>query len=309
MKKVVIFGNQQIAIDCLNILKKRNDVWIAAVVGCEKVEDYDFGYPSLRQFSIRNNLTYYNLQRLDGNFLKIFKKLKPDLCFSFFYRKIFKPDFLSIPPMGFINIHPSLLPKYRGPVPTLWALLNDEAEVGVTLHYIDSGIDTGDIIAQSRIKSLRLTSGYKLLKKLMKEGTLLFKRELSSILAGTNTRVKQNHHQASSFGQFHEKLRIIEWRQPINKVLRRIQAFTKPYIGARSYIQNQEIIIWKARLTKLSRKRLSEPGKIIKVKGAQFIVSGVDGFLLVIEYTLPKTLDRDIGKYIKPGNKFDLDYV
>ena len=102
-----------------------------AVVGCESKQDELFGYPSVEEYCQKNGISYYNPNGLDNQFLELIKNLKPDLCFSLYYRNIFSPSYISIPPMGFINIHPSLLPKYRGPIPTFWALLNNEKKTDI----------------------------------------------------------------------------------------------------------------------------------------------------------------------------------
>lgn len=306
MKKIVVFGNQKIAIDCIKILKNTEDVNLVAVVGCERSRDSAFGYPSLGKFCQENDIIYYNPEKLNNQFLKIIRQLNPDICFSIYYRNIFSQDYILVPPMGFINIHPSSLPKYRGPVPTLWALLNNEKKAGVTLHYIDSGVDTGDIIAQIDCEIPKEITGHELNDLLIEKGVELFKKQVPLILENKNKRIKQIHVNATYFGPFNQKLRVINWYLPVEQINRQIQALTRPYSGAKASIIDKEILFWKAQVAEYSKEKLSGPGKIIKVQNDEFMVSGVDGVLVMKEFEMVESSKSNRDKYIKIGNSFNL---
>src|SRR5258708_2774481 len=146
--KVLIFGNHTIARECTEILRKRNDVEIIGFVGCDTDLDKTLGYPSLKKYCNQKNIPYIHADDLNFSIDSLTKNQEIDFCFSFYYRKVFDTKTLSMAKNGFINIHPSLLPKYRGPIPSMWAILNGEKITGTTMHYIDKGIDTGNIIAQ-----------------------------------------------------------------------------------------------------------------------------------------------------------------
>lgn len=302
MKKIIVFGNQQIAIDCIKILTNTRDVNLLAVVGCERERDSVFRYPSLKKFCHENNIAYHNPKKLDNQFLELIKNLKPDLCFSIYYRNIFSPDYISIPPMGFINIHPSLLPKYRGSIPTFWALLNNEREIGVTMHYIDSGIDSGDIIAQVKCRIPQDITGFELNSMMAKKGVELFRKQLHIVLGSKNKKVKQVEALVTYFGPFTQNLKIINWSLPIGQIKRQVQALTKPYGGARTFILDRELIIWEAEILKTSKNNLSGQGRIVEVHSNKFIVLGVDGLLLIRNFELLNS--QNINKYIKIGNSF-----
>lgn len=305
MKNVVIFGNQQISIDCTQWLLKRRDVKIVAFVGCEKPRDHEYGYPSIKIFCNENDILFVSPPSLDEAFYELFKSWKPDICLSIYYRRILKSRYLSIPPMGFINLHPSLLPKYRGSMPTLWALFNNEKEVGSTIHYIDEGIDTGDIIAQKKYTLSRNITGYRLHTSLMKIGFSLFKKTFSLILNGRAVRTKQSHESATYFSSFNQQLLTVDWYSSSDKILSKIRALTKPYDGAVTHILDKDIIFWHAKKFMLSNKNLRGPGIIMKTyKDGTFVVSCIDGFLLVTEFTILETTQDFNSKYICIGNKF-----
>lgn len=306
MIKVIVFGNQQISIECIKILTKIKEVELMGVIGCENQQDRLFGYPSVKEYCQKSGVSYFNPNRLDNQFLELIRNLRPDLCFSIYYRNIFSPSYISVPSMGFINIHPSSLPKYRGPIPTFWALLNNEKKTGVTLHYIDSGIDSGDIIAQIDCEIPKEITGNELNNLLIEKGAELFREQLPFILKKENKRIKQNHVNATYFGPFNQKLRIINWYLPVKQINRQIQALAKPYCGVKASIIDKEIFFWKAQVVEYSKEKLSGPGKIIKVQSDEFMVSGVDGFLMIKDFEIAETSRSNKNKYIKIGNSFNL---
>lgn len=304
MKNIIVFGSQKIAIDSIKILRNQ-DINLLCVVGSEMPSDKLYGYHSISQFCQEENLKYYSPEKLDISFIDIIKKLKPDLCFSFYYRKIFKSKLRDIPSGGFINIHPSLLPKYRGPVPSMWALLNGDSESGVTLHDIDKGIDSGDIIAQKKVKIDSTISGFELHNKLMKEGASLFQKTLPMILSNKIIRIKQKDKDATYYGPFRKSVQYISWYAETKDIYNKVRTFKKPYLGAKGIIDGKEITIWDAVETSYSKRNLNGPGKVVQVKNNNsFIVSTVDGHLLIKEYEFKEK--SELEKYIRVGSKFSL---
>ena len=304
-KRVVIFGNQQVALDCAAWLLKRKDINLIAFVGCEKLKDKKYGYPSTRMFCNKNNIRYIDPERLDDTFFKLFKTLKPDLCLSIYYRNIFQSKYLAAPSLGFVNLHPSLLPKYRGSMPTLWALFNNEKEVGSTIHYIDKRIDTGDIIAQKKYTLPRNITGNRLHVNLMNIGFRLFKKTFPLVLKGKAPQEKQNDAEATYFSSFNQKLRLIDWYSPSDKIVSKIRALTKPYDGAVSHLLDKDIVFWNARKFRLSNRYLRGAGIIMRTyKNGTFVVSCIDGFFLVSDFIISETTRDFYSKYIYVGNKF-----
>ncbi len=304
MKNVIVFGNHKIAINCTEILLKTKDIRIVKVVGCEIDRDKELGVPSLEEYCKKKSIPYIHANNIDQSFIKSLKKLQINFCFSFYYRKIFKKEFLTLARYGFINIHPGLLPRYRGPVPSMWALLNGESIVGTTIHYIDQGIDTGDIIAQKKFLINESISGFELNNKLIDEGIKLFKKTLPQILSNKAKREKQNHSIATYYGAFNNSLRIINWYAPKTDILNKIRTFREPYAGTSAEIDGEHLIIWSAEIAKESKIKLQGPGKIIKTfKDGSFVVSTVDGFLKVTNYAFEKN-DARAKRHIAPNKLF-----
>ncbi len=304
MKNVIVFGNQKIAIDCIKTLQNSKEVNLLCIVGSENESDRVFGYSSISDYCRKKNLKYYNAEEFDSSIIKSLRKLNPSFCFSFYHRKIFKKEYIDIPSEGFINIHPSLLPKYRGPVPSMWALLNGDFLTGVTIHYIDEGIDSGDIIAQERVKIDSSISGFELHNKLMEEGIKLFKKILPVIISGKVKRRKQKHKDATYYGSFKPSIQYIDWYTQAKDIYNKVRTFKRPYLGARGVINGEEIVIWSVENIPFLKRGLSGPGKIVRVNNDEtFIVSTVDGYLLIKEYEFKKQ-NLDMDKYICVNSVF-----
>ena len=302
-KRIVIFGNQQAAIDCARWIGGLKKIELVAFVGCERPRDKEYGYPSVRTFCKNDNIPFYQPEQLDDAFFSLFESWRPELCLSIYYRNIFSKKFLNVPLMGFINLHPSLLPKYRGAMPTLWAQFNGEKTVGITLHHIDEGIDSGDIITQKEYKLPRNITGYELHTHLMQVGVKMIKRYFFQLLKHNAPRIRQHHADASYYSAFNPNLRTIDWFSSSDRILSRMRALTRPYDGAITHLQGKNVIFWKARKYRLSKHNLKQPGKIIRVfKDGSFIVSCVDGFLHITDFTTQRTLPR--GESIALGAKF-----
>jgi UDP-4-amino-4-deoxy-L-arabinose formyltransferase/UDP-glucuronic acid dehydrogenase (UDP-4-keto-hexauronic acid decarboxylating) len=175
------------------------------------------------------------------------KGLKPDLLFSFYYRHLIRRDILDIPKAGCLNLHGSLLPKYRGKAPINWVLVNGERETGVTLHYMTSRPDDGDIVAQERITISEEDTVFTLHRKAAQTAEKLLDEILPLIKKGTAPRIPQNHGQASYFGGRKPADGEIHWFQTAREVRNLVRAVTKPFPGAFSFIGERKCLFWEVR--------------------------------------------------------------
>lgn len=301
MKKVVLFGNQQIAIDCLKKLIKFKDVNLHTVIVSETSEDKKQGYASLREYCKHHKIKYLDPNKLDDKFENMYKNWNIDIAFSIYYRKIISKKIIECTKEGIVNIHPSLLPGYRGPVPGMWALLNNERKLGVTMHYINEGIDTGDIIDQTAFTAPDKITGFELNNLLMKKGAKLFNKKISLLLAGNVKAKQQDHAKATYYGKFNDSIRNINWYESCANIERKVRVFTKPYGGARSYVKKNKIIFWNSEIVGRSKKELNGPGKVVDIEKDYFIVSCVDGYLKVSDFRNCNNIN------LNPGVRFDLE--
>lgn len=173
------------------------------------------------------------------------KELKPDILFSFYYRDMLKPALLNIPPSGCLNLHGSLLPKYRGRCPINWVLVNGEKETGVTLHYMTPRPDDGDIAGQRNIPITDDDTALTLHKKAVQASISLLDEVLPRIKKGTAARILQDNSTASYFGARTPDDGEIDWNQSAEAIRNLVRAVTYPYPGAFSFVGGRKYIFWK----------------------------------------------------------------
>ncbi len=206
------------------------------------------------------------------------KKMKPDVIFSFYYRDMVKKAILDIPSKGCINLHGSLLPKYRGRVPINWAIINGEKETGVTLHYMVEKADAGDIIAQEKVKIDDKDTAKTLHDKCVVAAEKMLAKALPTIKTGKVKAVKQDEAKATCFGGRGPEDGEIDWSKSATEVRNLIRSVTRPYPGAYSFIGDRKVIIWEAKEV-AGPKKLPAPGTVISA--APFVVACGKGALEV----------------------------
>ena len=190
------------------------------------------------------------------------RALEPDILFLFYYRDMVKKEVLDVPPRGCLNLHGSLLPRYRGRCPINWVLVNGESETGVTLHYMTPRPDDGDIVGQRRIPITDDDTALSLHHKAVVVASTLLDDLLPGIIDGSAPRMVQDKSQASYFGGRRPADGEIDWNQPAATVRNLVRAVTRPYPGAFSHIGNRQCFFWSVRETNADS---GVPGTILSV--------------------------------------------
>jgi len=173
------------------------------------------------------------------------RRLEPDFIFSFYYRKLLKKQLLGIPARGSFNLHGSLLPKYRGRAPVNWALVHGETETGVSLHYMTSNPDAGDIVGQRAVEIVDEDDARTLHAKLAIAGAGLLDELLPQLKEGTAPRIEQDASQATVFGKRRPADGEIDWTAGAAEVRNLVRAVTAPYPGAFSYVAGRKCFLWR----------------------------------------------------------------
>jgi UDP-4-amino-4-deoxy-L-arabinose formyltransferase / UDP-glucuronic acid dehydrogenase (UDP-4-keto-hexauronic acid decarboxylating) len=189
------------------------------------------------------------------------RALEPDVLFSFYYRKLVSREILDIPPAGSLNLHGSLLPRYRGRAPVNWVLVNGESETGVTLHYMTPAADAGDIVGQRRIAIGDDDTAVSLNDRLVTEARAMLDECLPLVRAGTAPRRPQDPARATYVGRRRPADGEIDWQQPATTVRNLVRAVTQPYPGAFSYLGDRKCFFWT--VTRVDRPRTVVPATIV----------------------------------------------
>ena len=172
------------------------------------------------------------------------RELGPDIIFSFYYRNMVRPAILEIPPAGCLNLHGSLLPRYRGRCPINWVLVNGEKETGVTLHFMTPRPDDGDIVCQRKISISDDDTAKSLHEKAAKTSSSMLDEILPLIKKGTAQRKPQDHSKATYFGGRRPEDGEIDWTATATEVRNLVRAVARPYPGAFSYVADRKCLVW-----------------------------------------------------------------
>lgn len=218
--------------------------------------------------------------------------LQPDLIVVFSMSQLLKESLISIPEYGTINLHPSFLPEYRGPNPDFWQYYNLEDNPGVTVHYVDKGEDTGDIIFQQRVHIPLGTKSPERLDKLVTEtGVPLMIKAIDRIEDGTAPRLKQPHDSPTPRARNiakDEHSKVIDWTNwPIERiwnVLRGTEQWLRAIEQPKGVLRGQHWEVGKF----VKKRNNNRPGSIVKFEGKN-AVSVTDGFILLsIKFSIKK---------------------
>jgi len=202
-------------------------------------------FESVAELAAEKNLTVFAPENINHPlWVERFKEFQPDIIFSFYYRNMVGPAILSIPPAGCLNLHGSLLPRYRGRCPVNWALIHGEKETGVTLHYMTPKPDDGDIVGQKKVEISLEDTALTLHSKMTVAATSLLTEVLPPIREGKAPRTPQEHRLASYFGGRKPADGEIDWDKTATEIHNLVRAVTRPYPGAFSYLRNRKCFFW-----------------------------------------------------------------
>ncbi len=219
-------------------------------------------------------------------FLQRIKHYNVDLFVSMSFNQIFRTNTINFPPLKTTNCHAGKLPYYRGRNILNWALINDEKEFGITVHYVDEGIDTGDIILQQTYSITDEDDYGTLLERAYIGCAEILYKAIKQIQDGSASRIKQNTIDSvgmycGSRGQGDE---IIDWNKTSREIFNFVRAIAKPGPMATSSLNGREIKINRVREVPEARKYINIPGQILGKTRDGFYVKTKDTFIEVVEY-------------------------
>lgn len=263
-------------------------------------------FSPVKELALENALpTYQPLKIKTPETLEEFRSHVADVAVVVAYGRILPEGFLNAFPMGAINVHFSLLPKYRGAAPVNWAIVNGETTTGVTTIKMDAGLDTGDILIAKETVIGEHEIAPELMDRLAILGADVLLETLGKLSAIVPT---QQDHAAASFAPIMKREDgRIDWALPASAIVNRVRGF-QPFPGSFTFLDGKKIGIWSARVANLPTTDL--PGTILTAKGDELIVACGGSFLRVdeIQFEGKKRMPvRDVlnGSAIKTGDRFD----
>jgi methionyl-tRNA formyltransferase len=204
----------------------------------DRAETQWFG--SLAQFAQERDIPVVKVEAIDA--AELFAQVSrsdPDFIFSFYYRRMLPPALLALARRGALNMHGSLLPKFRGRAPINWAILQGETETGATLHYMTAKADAGAIVAQRSAPILPDDTALDVFRKVCSVAELMLHGVLPSLLNGTAASVEQDLVRGSYFGARRPEDGTIDWSQPAQRIHDLVRAVAPPFPGARTVLEGR----------------------------------------------------------------------
>ncbi len=237
-------------------------------------------YSPVKELALENNIPVYQPTKLrDGTATELIKSLRPDILVVVAYGRILPDDMLEVPKYGAINVHASLLPKYRGAAPIQWAVLNGDKITGVTTMYLASEMDTGDIIYTAETEIGEFETSGELFDRLMVMGAELLDRTLRDIEAGTAPRTQQDHSKASYVKMLDKSLSPIEWAKTPREVIKQIYGL-QPWPVATAELDGKVFKIYSAEYTQ--SKTDKAPGSVVSAGKKGIEIACLDGETVLI---------------------------
>ncbi len=226
--KVVFMGTPDFAVPSLEaLIDNTNVVLVVCQPDKEVGRKKELTMCLVKRKAIENNIEVFQPKKIRDDF-KIIKELRPDLIVTCAYGQILPQELLDIPTIASINIHASLLPKYRGSAPIQWVLLNGEEKTGITLMYMDAGMDTGDTFAKCEYLIKPEDNYGTLHDTLAYMGANLLKENLDNIINNKTKRVKQNDSEATIAPRINREDELIDVSDTGSNIINKIRAFN-PY--------------------------------------------------------------------------------
>ncbi len=240
---------------------------------------------SLEEAARRLELPLFQPQRVnDPAFLAQIAELGPDLNLSVSYDQILRAPILASAPLGFVNFHAGKLPYYRGRSVLNWALINGETEIGYTGHYVDEGIDTGDIILQ-RTMPVGWTESYgDVMARMIAAFPALVLDTVQILASGSAHRQPQSHLPGSYFPARGPGDEWLDWSDTSRNLHNKIRGISRPGPGARTLLEGRPVTLWRAYYDPAWPSYLATPGQVVGRKpGEGVVVKTGDSTLLVLE--------------------------
>lgn len=308
--RVVFMGTPEFAVPSLEMLIKEDIEVIAAVtqpdrpVGRKRI----ITPPPVKMVAVEHNIPVYQPERVkDEEFVKVLTTLQPDIITVVAFGQILPSQVLKIPKIGCINVHASLLPKYRGAAPVQWAIINGEKTTGVTTMWMDEGLDTGDIFLQEAIDIKEDWTTLELFNELSVLGGRLLIQTLEQVKSGNLIRKPQDHSRASYAPLLKKETGMIDWQKGADVICNLIRG-TYPWPCAYTMRNGKEIKIFKAK--PYPSGKAPAPGTFRGlVKNEGFLVGTGTDDLLVMELQEAggkrmRAIEYLAGHQIKEGDLF-----
>ncbi|WP_058485312.1 methionyl-tRNA formyltransferase [Defluviitalea phaphyphila] len=299
--KVVFMGTPDFAVPSLQkLIDEKYD--IAAVItqpDRPKGRGKKMMPPPVKVLALKYNIPVFQPEKVKNpEFIEKLRSIAPDLIIVIAFGQILPKEILDMPKFGCINVHGSLLPKYRGAAPIQWAIINGEKVTGVTTMFMDEGMDTGDIILKRELPIEEDDTAGDIHDKMSILGAELLKETLDNLIRGNIRREKQNDKEATYAPMLKKEMGLINWGETSEKIINLVRGLS-PWPSAYTFYKDQMIKIWKVQNYNKNYKdnSIGEIVEVIKNKG--IVVKTGDGSVLITEIQAQNGRRMTVEEYLR----------
>ena len=275
--KVIFMGTPDFAVSTLKSIIEAGHEVIGVVTQPDKIKGRGgkISYPAVKEAALEHNLSVYQPVKVrDPEFIETIRDLNPEVIIVAAFGQIIPKELLDLPPYGCINVHGSILPKYRGAAPIQAAIMEGEEETGITIICMDIGIDTGDMILKGKIQISEDETGGSLHDKLALLGGELLVKALELLKDGTAQRIPQDDSQATYVKMLDKGMGNIDFTLPAQKIERMIRGLN-PWPSAYTRLGGKTLKLWKAKVIESSSD--AKPGEVVEInKDSLVVMTGKD---------------------------------
>jgi methionyl-tRNA formyltransferase len=284
MSRAVVFAYHNVGVRCLSVLLAHN-VDVKLVVTHRDNPKETIWFDSVSDLAKLHGIPTITPDNPNApEVVEQIRALQPDFLFSFYYREMLKSELLEIPKRGALNMHGSLLPKYRGRVPVNWAIIHGETETGSTLHYMTEKPDNGDIVAQQAVPILPNDNALQVFQKVTVAAEMALNQVLPALLAGKAPRIRQDLSKGGYYGGRKAEDGVIDWSQSAQQIHNLVRAVAPPYPGAMTKLMGKTMRILQTLVTRCSAAGKEKPAFYVN-EGKAYAICG-SGVLRVVQFEL-----------------------
>ena len=307
--KLVFFGTSEFAITSLKALISSRHEILALVTQPDrkKGRSLKLSPPATKVVALTHDIPVYQPQDASSlESVEYLKKLGADLFVVISFGQILKKEVLSVPRLYSVNLHGSLLPKYRGAAPTNWAVINGEKASGVTIIKMNERMDEGDIIAKRQIKIELVDTNITLSEKLSDAGASLLIETLELIEKGKVVFIKQDDSAATYAPKLKKEDGLINWSEPALKIHNRVRGLL-PWPGAYTYYDGKILKLLQTKLPDKAAVEKASPGEVLDIGKEGIAVRTGSGDLMIEYLQLEGKKDMDAASFVR-GHHIAPDY-
>ena len=309
--KIVFMGTPDFAKESLEAVYNAGHEILAVVTNPDRPKGRGMKLVAspVKEFALEKNLKIYQPEKVKNNveFIEKIKRFKPDVICVVAYGKILPKEILEISKFGCINVHGSLLPQYRGAAPIQWAVLNGDKTTGITTMYMDTGMDTGDMILKEKIEIGEDDTTGDVWEKLSKIGANLLVKTLKQIEEGTAPRIPQGT-DFSMAPMLDKEMSKIDWKNKDAKQIKNLVRGLNPIMGTYSYLNGKKIKIWKVDVVEANSED-TKNGTVLKSDSKDGLyIKAKDGVIKVLEIQGENAKRMNVQDFLR-GNQIEVGSI